>query len=121
MAKGAPEIDGRAGPRTASVLVAVAALGLAAGFMESACGPHLALLIGALVLGLGWAQHPFALLNPACAAHITGADAESSSANNVRCAGMAREPRRAARALDAPSSTRSVIPPPNGRSRQPRG
>ena len=55
MAMGAPDIDDHAGPRTASVvvLVAVAALGLAVGFIESAFGPYLMLLIGAVVLGLG--------------------------------------------------------------------
>lgn len=53
MAMGAPDIDRRAGPRTASVVVrvAVAALGLAVGFMESAFGPHLALLVGAWCSG----------------------------------------------------------------------
>src|SRR5690606_32819735 len=42
-------------PRNASivVLIAVAVLGVAVGFVESAFGPYLALLIGVVVAGLG--------------------------------------------------------------------
>lgn len=51
----APEAQKQSGTRTVSavVLVAVAALGAAVGFIESAFGPYLALLIGFVVLGLG--------------------------------------------------------------------
>lgn len=51
----AREGETQPGSRTASivVLVAVAALGVAVGFVESAFGPYLALLIGVVVVGLG--------------------------------------------------------------------